>query len=176
MANLLQEQLLKAGLAKPDQLQKAAKEKRREKRQGAPDQAAEQARRAQEEKAAQDRARNLERQAAQERKAQAAEIRQIIQTHKLDRAKGDTPYQFVDRGKICKIYVEAGQRAQLIEGRLVLVRVGERFEVIPPAAAEKIAQRDAGRLVPREPQAPSTEAPAADDPYADYAVPDDLMW
>ncbi|MDY6955482.1 MAG: DUF2058 domain-containing protein [Pseudomonadota bacterium] len=172
MANLLQEQMLKAGLIKPDQLKKAAKEKRRDQRPNAAESAAEKAQR---EKVARDRARNLERKAAQERKAKAAEIRQLILAHKLDRSKADIPYQFLDGGKIRKLYLEQGQREQLMEGRLILVRMGERFEVVPPPIAEKIAQRDPARVVALD-TAPPESPPPADDPYADYPVPDDLMW
>jgi len=45
--------------------------------------------------------------------------------------------------------------------------------VIPREAALKIQERDPRRIVQLNVQ---TEAPDADDPYAAYQIPDDLMW
>ena len=118
MANLLQDQLLKAGLAKPEQLKKATKEQRQAQRGNAPNTAAEQARLAQQKKIESDRIRNQEQQAQRERKAQAAEIRQLIEAQKLDRSGGESAFQFVDGGKIRKIHVQA-----LIYQRRRFVRV-----------------------------------------------------
>lgn len=175
MANLLQDQLLKAGLAKPEQLKKATKEQRQAQRGKTPNAAAEQARLAQQKKAESDRIRNQEQQAQRERKAQAAEIRQLIETHRLDRRGGESAFQFVDGGKIRKIHVHEAQRGQLIQGQLALARLGQIYELVPLATAEKIAQRDPNRVVLLNTQPASPADPVAD-PYADHPVPDDLMW
>ena len=175
MANLLQDQLLKAGLAKPEQLKKATKEQRQAQRGNAPNTAAEQARLAQQKKIESDRIRNQVQQAQRERKAQAAEIRQLIEAQKLDRSGGESAFQFVDGGKIRKIHVHETQRAQLIKGLLALARLGQMYELVPLATAEKIAQRDPSRVVLLNTQPPTSVDPAAD-PYADHPVPDDLIW
>ena len=47
------------------------------------------------------------------------------------------------------------------------------FELVPKVVATKITERDAARVVVNE-QADSN--PKEDDPYADYEIPDDLMW
>jgi uncharacterized protein YaiL (DUF2058 family) len=118
MANLLQEQLLKAGLAKPEQLKKATKEQRQAQRGNAPNTASEQARLAQQKKIESDRIRNQEQQAQRERKARAAEIRQLIETQKLDRSGGESAFKFVDAATIRKIHEHEAQRAQLSKGLL----------------------------------------------------------
>jgi len=48
------------------------------------------------------------------------------------------------------------------------------YVIIPASVADKIAQRDADSIVLNS--ALSQEAQDEDDPYADFKVPDDLMW
>jgi uncharacterized protein YaiL (DUF2058 family) len=175
MVNPLQDQLLKAGLVKANQLKKAAKEKRQAQLGNAPDVSADHARQAQQQKAESDRIRNREQQAERERKAQAAQIRQLIETQRLARSGGDSAFQFADDGKIKKIHMHAAQRAQLISGMLAVVKLGQTYELVPSATAEKIALRDLSRVLVFNVQSrPQTDT--ASDPYADYPVPDDLMW
>ncbi|MCB1676070.1 MAG: DUF2058 family protein, partial [Halioglobus sp.] len=53
-----------------------------------------------------------------------------------------------------------------------------RYELLPAAAAEKIRQRDVQTIVllnTRRAGAPGDTADV-DDPYAQYVIPDDLMW
>ena len=57
-------------------------------------------------------------------------------------------------------------------GRLVIVNANGKFELVPPAIAEKIRQRNPSLVI----DLPEEKAPAEDDPYADFKVPDDLMW
>lgn len=174
--NQLQAQLLKAGLVKTDQLKKAAQQKRDAARRGpAPDPAAEQLRQAQQRKADSDRTHNRQQQEQRERKAQAAQIRQLIESQRLDRSGGEAAYQFVDAGKIRKIYLHEAQRVQVVKGALAVVRLGRYFELVPPATAQKIAERDPALVLVlnTESKAPAQAEP---DPYADYPVPDDLTW
>lgn len=175
MANPLQDQLLKTGLVKPHQIKKATKEKRQAQRGNAPDVVAEQARQAQQQKAASDRDRNREQVAERERKARAAQIRQLIETQRLARSGGDSTFQFVDAGKIKKITMHKAQRAHVIKGVLAVVRFDQAYELVPAATAEKIVQRDPGCVVVLNAQSAPQEKPETD-PYADYPVPDDLMW
>ena len=48
------------------------------------------------------------------------------------------------------------------------------FTFFPASVADKIAQRDASSIVLHS--ALSAEEQDEDDPYADFKVPDDLMW
>ncbi len=68
----------------------------------------------------------------------------------------------------------------MINGRLAIARLlvdnnseGE-YAIIPASVADKIAQRDASSIVLH--CALSAEEQDEDDPYADFKVPDDLMW
>ena len=135
---------------------------------------AEQARLAQQHKAESDRDRNREQVAERERKAQIAQIRQLIETQRVARGGGDSTFQFVDAGKIKKIALHKAQRAQIIGGVLAVVRFDQTYELVPAATAEKIAQRDPVFVVVFN--VPSSQENPENDPYADYPVPDDLMW
>jgi uncharacterized protein YaiL (DUF2058 family) len=174
--NQLQAQLLKAGLVKTDKIRKAAQQKRDvARRSPAPDPAAEQLSQAQQRKADSDRTHNRQQQEQRERKAQAAQIRQLIESQRLDRSGGEAAYQFVEAGKIRKIYLHEAQRVQVVKGTLAVVRLGRNFELVPPATAHRIAERDPTLVVGRTAHAAPLAAPPPD-PYADYPVPDDLMW
>ena len=138
---------------------------------------AEQLRQAQQQKAERDRTHNRQQQEQRERKALIAEVRQIIESNRIDRKGGEAAYQFVESGKIRKIYLHEAQRVQVVKGALAVVRLGRNFELVPPPVADKIAERDPASVLVRN--RPGQEAPpvgAEADPYADYPVPDDLMW
>jgi hypothetical protein len=172
MAGSLKDQLLKAGLVSTKQVKKAAHEKRKGQGGAAPDSGA--AQRAQAEKAERDRELNRKRQEDTERKANAAAIKQLIEANRLDKGAGEIPYNFTDGSRISRIYVTPEIHAQLIKGALCLARLGPRYELVRPDVAEKISARDPARVI--MPAAAEPEAPAADDPYAAYQVPDDLIW
>ena len=58
-------------------------------------------------------------------------------------------------------------------GELVIVRVGADYELVPKSVAEKIAQRDPGCVLTIKDSAQET---GAEDEYAKYKIPDDLIW
>ena len=133
------------------------------------------------EKAEQDRLLNLKREEKLKARALAAEIRQIVETHRVPRAKGDIAYNFVMGTKIKKMYLNAEQRDDLMAGRLRVVVTGDQFDLVPPAIAEKIHARDARRVAPPPHQQgrQQSEQPGdreLDDHYAKFKVPDDLDW
>ncbi len=179
MGNSLREQLLKAGLVDPRQARKAEAGKVRDKkgrnaRQASPPSASAQAaQRTAAEKAARDRALNLQRQAKAERKAAAAQIQQIIEQNRLPRDDGEIGYHFIDGSKVRKVYVTEGLHEQLTSGRLSIVKLNGRYDVVPVDAAEKIRARDARCVVERPAIA---DTGSDDDAYKDHPVPDDLMW
>jgi uncharacterized protein YaiL (DUF2058 family) len=183
MALSLQEQLLKQGLVDDKKAKQIKQEKRRKGRQEKqkppqPNEVAERARAARAEQAERDRQANRERQLEAERKAVAAQIRQLVETHRLTREQGTVDYQFVDGKKIKKILVSDVQQDQLARGRIAVARYASRdgtshgYELVPANIAEKIRQRDEETIVVLNTAAAEDE----DDPYADYPIPDDLMW
>jgi len=185
----LQEQLLKAGLVDKNKLQKAEKEKQKRSNQSRkaagksaaskvdPKKAAAEKRHA--ERVARDRALDEKRKQALDQKAIAAQVKQLIETNKVDRSKGEIPYSFVYRKKIKKMFIGETEKNLLTGGRLAIVTTvinneGRRFELVPMEVARKIAERDPETVI--ELNAEDGSASNEDDPYADYKIPDDLTW
>ena len=182
MAGSLQDQLLKAGLTDAKKAKQMAKEKRKQTRVAKSsgidivDENKEAARQALAEKAQRDRELNAALNEKAQRKAINAQIKQLIETSKLEKGKGDIGYNFTDGKKVKKLYVSGLEQKQLSGGVLAIAKQGDQYEIVPRPVADKIAERDAGRVIF------STEEAAADlteeekDWYKDYEVPDDLMW
>jgi uncharacterized protein YaiL (DUF2058 family) len=175
MANSLGDQFLKAGLVSKDQVHKAKKSKHKQKKQNsaAVNEAAVAAQKAVEEKAARDRELNRQRKEELERKAIHAQVRQLIEMNRLPRDEGDIGYNFQDGTAIKKLFVTQEIHRSLSLGRLAVARLDEGYEVIPAIVAEKIMQRETECIVSN---ASRPQESNDDDPYADYQVPEDLMW
>jgi uncharacterized protein len=178
----LQEQLLKAGLVNQKKAQEIQKQKSKTSKQQRSGQATPQtdeaareaARKAQEEKAARDRELNRQRQEELRRKELAAQVRQLIMEHRIALAGGEEVYNFADGATLKRLYVTPEIRQGLARERLFIARLEGRYEVVPTAAALRISERDPTALVTQ----PSAEAKGGeeDDYYAQFEVPDDLMW
>ena len=179
----LQDQLLKAGMVdskKAKQMEKEKKKQAKLARKGQAeivDEAKQLAQKVQAEKAEKDRERNRQAQLAAEQKAIAAQIIQLIRTNRIERTQGDVGFQFVDGKNIKKIYVDAKLQKQLEHGQIAIVRLDGQYELVATAVAEKIRQRDETTVVWLNSRAEAKDAGnEEDDPYADFQIPDDLMW
>ena len=121
---------------------------------------------------------NSEKQLLANQKAIAAQIKQLIETNKIDGRKGDIHYSFIHEKKVKNIYVTGDMKDHLSQGRLAIVSLmvknNLKYEIVPTAIAEKIAQRDSQTIVQLNDKNTTTEV--EDDAYADYQIPDDLMW
>jgi uncharacterized protein YaiL (DUF2058 family) len=180
--NPLQEQLLKAGLAKKSKVTEAAREQqkaRQAKEATESDQIRREAERARELKAEKDRALEAERKAKARAAELAAQARQIIQDKKLPRS-GESEYRFNADGAIRTILIDDDQRRKLAVGTIVIARQGDRYELLPRAAGDKVRERDAGLIVLDHGQAsgaaPAESSSEDDAYYAQFKVPDDLVW
>ena len=175
----LQDQLLKAGLIDNKKANKIKKTKHKQTRQQqknkieTTDEAKLAVQQAQAEKVARDRQLNQQRKAEAERKAIAAQIRQLVEMNRQPRDEGDINYSFTDGTLVKRIAVTATQLKQLGNGRLCIIKLDEQYELIPTLVAEKIQLRDQSTQILSN---QTTETPDEDDPYADFQVPDDLMW
>ena len=149
MANPLQEQLLKAGLAKKSKIAQVAREQakaRHGKSPPPPSDEQRQAERVRAERAERDRALSAERNAQARAQEQRAQVRQIVESHKIKR-EGEIAYSFTDAGAIRNLLVSLPLRTQLASGALVIVRHDSGYELIPRAAAEKVYARDESMVV-----------------------------
>ncbi|PTA74713.1 DUF2058 domain-containing protein [Serratia sp. Nf2] len=174
----LQEQMLKAGLVtskKMAKVQRTAKKSRVQAREAR--EAVEENKKAQLER---DKQLNEQQKQAALSKEYKAQVKQLIEMNRIVLAKGDIGFNFTDGNLIKKILVDKATQTQLINGRLAIARlvVENREEceyaIIPASVADKIAQRDVASIVLHS--ALSQEEQDEDDPYADFKVPDDLMW
>ncbi|MEO6699364.1 MAG: DUF2058 domain-containing protein [Paraperlucidibaca sp.] len=175
----LKDQLMQAGLANAKRARQADHAKRQAAKGRHEDvPAAELANAKRAEQLLRDQAANKAQQEAQAEKAVGAQIRQLIEMHQIDRSGGDQPYQFADGTKVRKLWLRPAQLDQVARGQIAIVRVGAlsstEFALVPTAIAEKIAQRDSARVVLKVQR--QAQVVVDDDPYADYPIPDDLMW
>ncbi|MET0026332.1 MAG: DUF2058 domain-containing protein [Candidatus Thiodiazotropha sp.] len=177
MRNSLQDQLLKAGLVDKSKANQASKEKRKKARQQqhskTPTVSPEE-RQKQLEKAARDRELNQKRDEARKQREIAAQITQLVTSHRYPRSNSedDRPFYFNNKGKVKKMYVSAEAHAMITSRKLAIVNCNGNFELVPSDIAEKIRQRNPGVVIDLPDEQPAVE----NDPYADYQVPDDLMW
>jgi len=181
MNNPFQEQLLKAGMVSKQQVQKAQQDKNKKKKQQhnnkkiKPVNEAElKVKKLAEEKSERDRELNKRREDQARGKALSAEINQLIKDNLIPRdEKCEVTYNFEHQKKVKKIYINEDMKQQIIKGKLGIARIEGVYELVPLSIAEKIKQRNEKRVVIFE----AEEKPKDEnDPYADYEVPDDLVW
>ncbi|RFF33054.1 DUF2058 domain-containing protein [Enterobacter hormaechei] len=174
----LQEQMLKAGLVsskKMAKVQRTAKKSRVQAREAR--EAVEENKKAQLER---DKQLSEQQKQAVLAKEFRAQVKQLIEMNRITVAKGNITFNFIDGNLIKKIEVDKQTQTQLINGRLAIARLvinakGDcDYAIIPAVVADKIAQRDADSIVLNS--ALSQEEQDEDDPYADFKIPDDLMW
>lgn len=176
----LQEQLLKSGLASSAQAKKVQADKRKQTKMQAKnnitivDEAKELALKTQAEKAERDRELNLQRQQQEAQKALVAQVKQMIEQNRQPQDPNGVEYRFTDNNKVKTLYVTSSQREHIIKGRSAVVKFDGVYDVVSAETAKKIGERIADCVVVCfEAEA---EVIKADDPYAAFAVPDDLIW
>lgn len=180
MSNSLQDQLKQSGLVDEKQARKARQEKRKNKKASkasrhqpaAPDPQAEAAQRERAEKVERDRQANARREAERRARETAARIRQIIESHRIDRSDGERVYHFTHGTKIKEIWLSPDHHRRLANGELALVTCGEGYELVPKATGERIREIDENALLVLN----TGSGEPDDDAYADHPIPDDLMW
>ena len=178
MRNPLQEQLLKAGLAKKSKLDQVAREQAKQRHaKSAPAPASDlaDAERARLEKVERDRALSAERNAQARVQEQRAQVRQIVEQNRL-KPEGEIDYRFTHDGVIRNVLVTEAVRRQLASGALVIVCHDRGYALVPRVAAEKIEARDPSMIALDHGRALPPAPDADDDYYARFKVPDDLIW
>ena len=180
--NPLQEQLLKAGLVKKSKVAEVAREQNKARHGKGPSEPSDiqrEAERARAEKAERDRALAAERKAKAHGTELRAQARQIIADRKVPRS-GEIEYRFTADGAIRTLLVNEDLRKKLSAGLLVIARMDDSYELLPRVAAEKVRERDASLIVLDHGQdvgtAPSAATSEDDAYYAQFQVPDDLVW
>ncbi len=176
----LQDQLLKAGLVNKKKAKQAERNKQKvakQKRQGEDviDEAKVSAEATRHAKLTKDKELNDQIKAQANQKALQAQIKQLITGHAIDRKGADVDYNFTDGTKVKRIQVSDLLQHQLSRGMLAIAKIETSYFVLPGIVADKIRERDAQSIV-YQADLEKTEQTSEDDPYADYQIPDDLMW
>jgi hypothetical protein len=183
MANALQEQLLKAGLASKQKGRDVKTQQRRDKKSKVDDGSAALKLEIADKKriqAAKDKALN------EERFAQAAEkgqVKGLINEFTRFAIKLPTntelKFNFTLDNKILSVYITDDIQRDLLNGTLGIVRYEDKSYLVPHKLAERVnllVPQWCGYLWEAGLKDSQDQVSGADDPYADYAIPDDLMW
>lgn len=179
--NSLQEQLLKAGLTTEHKAKMAKTEKRKaqkqKKKKGATSNSSDlqkhiaQTKAQQQQKAQQ---LNEQRQAELKEREQVARVKQILEHHNQDEIRGELTFNFTYNKKVKDLAVNAHTKQALANGRLAICVLEGNFYVLQDEPARKIAEVDEKYIVFHVQK--EDENNNEDDPYADFEVPDDLVW
>ena len=184
MAGSLQDQLLKAGLVGAQQVRDSKRKSHKKRKQAgnkgknAGDNislAQAYGQRSQQEKSERDRELNRKREEAKRRKEIKTRLRQIIVSNALNDKQAEIARHFEHKGKIRKIYLTTEQQKGLNTGRLGIVYFGGRYFLLDAARVEKVAAVDE-TAVALSGIAVQSEDGGSDEHYAQFKVPDDLMW
>lgn len=185
MAGSLFDQLKKSGLVDEKKARKAKQEQHQQnkksrankvkKGQVVVSEAAQLAAKAAEEKAARDRQLNRERQQEQAKKAAQAEVRQVIESNQIKGFEGEVVYNFADGKQVKSLNVNPKTHKGLSTERIRIARFSGGYVLVDSEAAEKIDQRDKAILIPI---AGSNDSISQEDQdyYAQFEIPDDLVW
>jgi uncharacterized protein YaiL (DUF2058 family) len=184
----LQEQLLKSGLVTAAQARTAKSDKHKQVQQQrhnnvqVVDEGKRMVQQALAEKAERDKELNRLKQEQEEKKQIVAQIRQLIETHRIaidentiEEYDDSQAYHFTDQNKVKKLFVPKAMRDQISEGKLAIVRLRKRYDVVPVEIAGKIRERDPSCIIVWN-DASAAPVENNDDPYAQYQIPDDLVW
>jgi uncharacterized protein len=181
----LQEQLLKAGLTtkqKARQANSAQRKTNKQKRSGVDhgvslqEQVQQDVAKSKAEKIAKDAALNADKKQQLEKKEQHLRIKQILEHRQLGDIKGESEYNYSFNNKIKKLLVDAVTHKALVNGRLALCGWDEISYVVTAETAAKLAELDASVILVQNEKVIGDSDIDDDDPYADYQIPDDLMW
>jgi uncharacterized protein YaiL (DUF2058 family) len=111
-----------------------------------------------------------------EKRARHGEIKELIEQHVVARPIDGEAYNFLDGTKIRQIRIDPAQRLQLTGGELLIVRFDGRYHLLPAGIAARVRERDERIFMHGGTTAATVTAGAADDAYAAFVVPDDLIW
>ena len=182
MSMSLRDQLIQAGLGTKKQAKEATQPKKAPSRHQPPPISPEKlaAQKAAAAKSARDQELNRRQQEKAAAKARRAEVKQLIEQHRLPPVVSEEYFNFADGNRLSRLAVNPALREQLIKGTVVIVRYEGHYAVVPESAVARIRERDEHAIVTHETAATAAPAAAAsadsDDPYKDFVVPDDLVW
>jgi len=100
---------------------------------------------------------------------------QMIAQHCEKNYQGEIDYHFTYAQKVKRIAINDETQRNLIAGRLAICVLNDDFYLINKEAAAKLTEIDESVLVALHEKV-DINAIDEDDPYAEFAIPDDLIW
>lgn len=180
----LQEQLLKAGLSTKQKARQANTDKRKknkQKRSGVEieaslqEQVKEELAKTQQSKVEKDAALNAKKKQALASKELTLRIQQILTHHQIKDAQGEVEYNYTFDNKVKKLYLDAVTHRAIVNGRLALCGLDDTTYIVTRETAEKLAELEPKVLLLQNDKVVE-EVTDEEDPYADFQIPDDMMW
>ncbi|WP_019025851.1 DUF2058 domain-containing protein [Colwellia piezophila] len=180
----LQDQLLKAGLTTKQKTRQANSDKRKKNKQqrsgvehGASlqEQVKQDLAKSQADKLAKDSALNDVKKQKLASKEQTLRIKQILEHHQLTGVRGESEYNYTFNNKVKKLALNTITHKALVNGRLALCGLNETTYLVTSETAAKVAELDNTIVLVQNDKVAEQETDE-NDPYADYQIPDDLMW
>lgn len=180
----LQDQLLKAGLTTKQKARQANSDKRKKNKQtrsGVEHELSLQEKIkndltiSQQEKAKKDTELNEERNKQLAQKETHLRIFQILKHHQLTRINGETEYNYTFNNKVKKLLVDVITHRALVNGRLAVCGLDDKSYVVTTETAEKISTLDSSIILVQNDKIEGEDVDE-NDPYAEFQIPDDLMW
>jgi len=133
------------------------------------------AKKAQCEKIERDKALNEAREAARAKKALKAKVRQIVVQNRQNVDDGQVVFRYLDGSRVRQVYVSEAQHKRLTIGQLAIVLFAGKTHLVDNDIAKKLQAIAYDKVFFFE-KGEEIKSVDADDPYAKYQVPDDLMW
>ena len=100
---------------------------------------------------------------------------QILKHHQVTNVNGEAEYNYTFNSKIKKLFVDNVTHKALVNGRLALCGVDETTYIVTSETAEKVSSLDSSVILVQNTKVVE-DVVAEDDPYAEFQIPDDMMW
>lgn len=176
----LQEQLLKAGLANKQSANQIRTEKRKKnkavrKGQTQADTTLQDQLNAQKkQQAKKDLVLNQSIKAELDQKSELGKVKQMIEQLQIKDFSGDIAFSYVQDSKVKTLYVNQVNQNALTKGRIGICLFDDNIYLLAAQAIEKIKAVDSKYILLLNDNQPVEVD--EEDPYADFQIPDDLMW
>lgn len=179
MRNSMADQLLKAGLSNKHKAAKARKavnhqKKLKDRGQIGETDSERHVREAAEAKHAHDKELNAARETKRLEQEKSAQGRNIIAHAQQAIEAGEQSFHYTQGTTVKTLLLSEEQHRHLSRGLLAVAALDNKAALIPSIAAQKLEERSPDLLLTWHKGKDDT--PDENDPYADYQIPDDLMW
>ncbi len=179
MANALQEQLLKAGLSSKQKVRDVKTQQRRNRKAKVDDGSAELKNQIAEQKKQQAKKDLLLNEKRFNEAMEKGQVRSLITEFTrfgiTVSGYAELKFNYTMNNKVFAVYITDEIQQQLLRGVLGIVRHEEKTHIVPFKLAERVkllVPEWCGYLATEQ----AVEVSSENDPYSDYAIPDDLMW